>query len=269
MTDAIRYEWTRLRTIRSTWWLTGSALGVALVVSVLLGWAGHHDFSRNGASATDVEGFGAFLVTQFSATGQLPSLVGFLVAMIGIFAWGHEYRHGMIRASLTALNSRALFWLAKYLVVGLWVALVSLAAMLLSGLIGVLFLSEWVTVFDSETVSVMGWQLLSTVLLTWLAMAFTSLTRSQAFALVAIFLWPLLVESLFNVFFLLVPGLRDNQDVLRFLPFAAQRRMVDVLSEASSTFGNPLAPLGGAVIFAALTVILMAVSYALFAKRDA
>ena len=85
------------------------------------------------------------------------------------------------------------------------------------------------TVFDSETWSVIGWQTLSTVLLTWLAMAFTALTRSQAFALVTIFLWPLLIESLFNVFFQLVPGLRDHQDVLRFLPFAAQRRMVDVL----------------------------------------
>ena len=110
MSDALRYEWARIRTIRSTWWLTGSALAVALLISVLLGWVGHHDFSRNGASADDVEGFGPFLVTQFAASGQVPSLVGFLVAMIGIFAWGHEYRHGMIRASLTALNSRQALW---------------------------------------------------------------------------------------------------------------------------------------------------------------
>ncbi len=113
MTDALRYEWTRLRTIRSTWWLTGSAIGVAVAVSVLLSWAAHHDFSQHPPTAADVDGFGAYLVTQFSATGQLPSLVGFLVAMIGIFAWGHEYRHGMIRASLTALNSRSGFWVAK------------------------------------------------------------------------------------------------------------------------------------------------------------
>src|SRR6185436_3453669 len=110
MNDALRYEWTRIRTIRSTWWLTGSALAIALLISVLLGWVGHHDFSRNGASAEDVDGLGPFLVTQFAASGQIPSLVGFLVAMIGIFAWGHEYRHGMIRASLTALNSRSALW---------------------------------------------------------------------------------------------------------------------------------------------------------------
>jgi len=186
MNDALRYEWTRIRTIRSTWWLTGSALGVALLISVLLGWVGHHDFSRNGASADDVEGFGPFLVTQFAASGAIPSLVGFLVAMIGIFAWGHEYRHGMIRASLTALNSRQALWTAKYVVVAVWVAVVSLVAMLMSGLIGLVYLHRWVTVFDGETWSVIAWQTLSTVLLTWLAMAFTALTRSQAFALLRV-----------------------------------------------------------------------------------
>src|SRR4029078_5204214 len=182
MSDALRYEWARIRTIRSTWWLTGSALAVALLISVLLGWVGHHDFSRNGASAEDVEGLGPFLVTQFAASGQIPSLVGFLVAMIGIFAWGHEYRHGMIRASLTALNSRSALWTAKYVVVALWVAVVSLVAMLMSGLIGLLFLRQWVTVFDAETWSVIGWETLSTVLLTWLARAFSALTRLQALA---------------------------------------------------------------------------------------
>jgi ABC-2 type transport system permease protein len=269
MNDALRYEWTRIRTIRSTWWLTGGALAVAVLISLLLGLVGHHDFSRNGASAEDLEGFGPFLVTQFAASGQIPSLVGFLVAMIGIFAWGHEYRHGMIRASLTALNSRTSLWTAKFLVVGLWVAAVSLVAMLVSGLIGMVFLSQWVTVFDGETWSVIGWQVVSSVLLTWLAMAFTALTRSQAFALVVIFLWPLLIETLFNLFFVLVPGLRGHQDALRFLPFAAQRRMVDVLTDASSTFGDPLSSVGGVVVFGGVTIVLMAASYVLFARRDA
>ena len=189
--------------------------------------------------------------------------------MIGIFAWGHEYRHGMVRASLTALNSRSAFWTAKYVVVGAWVAVVSLVAMLVSGLIGMVFLSEWVTVFDGETWSVIVWQIVSSVLLTWLAMAFTAVTRSQAFALVAIFLWPLLIESLINIFFRLVPGLRGHADVLRFLPFSAQRRMVDVLTDAPSTFGDPLSAVGGLVVFGGLTAVLMAASYLLFAKRDA
>ena len=57
--------------------------------------------------------------------------------------------------------------------------------------------------------------------------------------------------------------------MLRFLPFASQRRMVDVLTDATSTFGEPLSRIGGAMVFGGVTVVLMAASYAFFASRDA
>ena len=60
--------------------------------------------------------------------------VVFVLAIIGIFAWGHEYRHGMIRASLTALNSRGALWVAKYLVVGAWVAVVAFVVLKYCGI---------------------------------------------------------------------------------------------------------------------------------------
>jgi ABC-type transport system involved in multi-copper enzyme maturation permease subunit len=189
--------------------------------------------------------------------------------MLGIFAWGHEYRHGMIRASLTALNSRAALWAAKYLVVGAWLAVVAFVTMVLSALVAAAFLHGYVSIFTAQTWGVIGRQVLYGVLLAWLAMAFTSLTRSQAFALVSIFLWPLLVESLVQLFFALVPGLRDHTDVLRFLPFQAGARMVDVLTSSSSTFGDPLSALGGTVVFGGLAAVLMAVSFVLFGRRDA
>ena len=269
MTAALAYEWTRIRTIRSTWWLTGLAIVLGTGISVLFSWAIHHDFSTSGVSGTELDGLGAAVVTQLAASGHIPSVVSFILAILGIFAWGHEYRHGMIRASLTALNSRSSLWVAKYVVVALWVATVSLTTMLLSGLVGMLYLHSWITVFDAQTWSVIGREVLYGVLLTWLAMAFTSVTRSQAFALTSIFLWPLLIESLIQVFFLLVPGLRDHTDVLRFLPFQAANRMVAVLEPAASTFGDPLSALGGTVVFGGLAVVLMAASYTLFGERDA
>ena len=138
-----------------------------------------------------------------------------------------------------------------------------------SAILGWLLLRDFIDVFEAQTWQVVGWQLLSSLLLTWLAMAFTQVTRSQAFGLVAIFLWPLLVESLINVFFQLVPVLRDHTGLLRFLPFSAQRRMVDVVGSAHDTFGDPLSHLGGAIVFGALTTVLMAVGLSLFVKRDA
>jgi ABC-2 type transport system permease protein len=269
MRAALAYEWVRIRTIRSTWWLTGLALVLGVGLSVLFSWAIHHDFSTSGVDVADLDGLGAAVVTQLAASGHVPSVVSFVLAILGIFAWGHEYRHGMIRASLTALNSRPSLWVAKYLVVGAWVAVVSFTTMLLSGVVGVVYLHRWITVFSAQTWGVMGREVLYGVLLTWLAMAFTSLTRSQAFALTSIFLWPLLIETLVTVFFLLVPGLRDHTSVLRFLPFRAADRMVAVLEPASSTFGDPLSALGGTVVFSGLTLVLAVASYLLFQRRDA
>jgi hypothetical protein len=66
-----------------------------------------------------------------------------------------------------------------------------------------------------------------------------------------------------------VPGLRDHNEILRFLPFRAGGRMVDVLADSTSTFGDPLSALGGTIVFGGLAVVVMAASYVLFEKRDA
>jgi ABC-type transport system involved in multi-copper enzyme maturation permease subunit len=265
--DALAYELVRIRTIRSTWWLTVGAVVVGVGISTLFSWGISADFADNGVNGP--EPVGALVVTQVAATGQVPSIVCFILALVGVLAWGHEYRHGMIRSSLTAPTSRPALWLAKFLVVGAWVAVVAFTTFLLAGLVGTLFLSDYLTVLDGQTWSVIGRQVLYGVLLTWLAMAFTLLTRSQAFALVMVFLWPLLVESLVKLLFLLVPQLRDDQEVLRFLPFTAGTKMVDVLSEPTSTFGDPLSPLGGTVVFGLTAVVLMVASFVSFRTRDA
>lgn len=268
MRDALAYEWVRIRTIRSTWWLTVLAFGLGVGLSLVLALVTSDEIGDSPSEAV-LDGIGPFVVTQLSATGQVPSLVGYLLTIIGIFAWGHEYRHGMIRASLTGLRSRDALWAAKYAVVGAWVVVVQLVTMLVSALAGQLVLGRFENFFAGETLATMGWQLLSTLLLTWMAMAFTTLTRSQAFALVAIFLWPLLVETVIQVFFVIVPGLRDDTAILRFLPFSAQRRMTNVLDDATSTFGDPLSALGGTAVFGALALLLMAAAFALFRRRDA
>ena len=54
-----------------------------------------------------------------------------------------------------------------------------------------------------------------------------------------------------QVFFRLVPGLRDHQDVLRFLPFAAAAPDGRRAHDATSTFGDPLSAVGGVQPFLA------------------
>lgn len=270
MIAALRYELVRIRTIRSTWWLTGLAAVLGMLIALGLSWATSYDFGHGNAPVgDDLTNLGPAIVTQLSGLG-LPCLIAFVLAMTGIFGWGHEYRHGMIRASLTALNSRSSLWAAKFIVVGAWVATVTFVTLVLCGLIGVAFLhDDGVPIFTSTTWEVIGREIGYVVVLTWLAMAFTALTRSQAFAMVMIFLWPLLVESIIAAVVNLTPGLRDHTDLLRFLPFQAGFRMIDVSTQADSFFGDPLSAGGGFVVFGGVCVVLMVASLLLFRRRDA
>jgi ABC-type transport system involved in multi-copper enzyme maturation permease subunit len=272
MRDALAYEWIRIRTIRSTYWLTGLALTFCVLVAVAVSWAMRVTIgTSDGPSAQDLAEVGPWLGTQFARAGA-PHFVAYLMAMIGILSWGHEYRHGMIRATLTSLNSRATVWAAKYLVVAVWVAVTVTVGFLLAVLIGWLFLSgKGVEVFDATTFGALGRAVLSAVVLACLAMAFTGLVRNQTAALVLLFLWPLAIENVITLVFFIVPGLSDHADVTRFLPFAAGGRINadSSLDHAATVFGDPLSWVGGLLIFGGLTALLMVVGQLLFRRRDA
>src|SRR3954452_23299190 len=270
MIEALRYEWVRIRTIRSTIWLSVIALvfGIGLSFLVAMGTSFSFD-AGSGPGGGDLAGIGPGVVTQFATMG-VPYFVAYILAMIGVFAWGHEYRHGMIRATLTALNSRTSSWVAKFVVVGLWVVLVGVLTMLGSLLAGLVWLADDpVRLVTGATAGAMVRTLVYTVLLTWIAAAFTALTRNQTAALVLLFLWPLAVENVITLVFQLVPALRPHADLTRFLPFNAGSRIVNQFDKAHSVFGQPLSLVGALVIFGVLTVVGMAVSLTLFHRRDA
>lgn len=272
MRDALAYEWTRIRTIRSTYWLTGGALLFSVGVAVAVSWAIRDAMGTVDApSGADLPEIGAWLGTQFARAGA-PHFVAYLLAMIGVLSWGHEYRHGMIRATMTSLTSRSAVWVAKYVVALAWIAVTVAVAFLLAVLVGWLFLSgKGVDLLQATTYAALGRAVLWTVLLAALAMAFTGVVRNQTAALVALFLWPLAIENIITLIFFLVPGLREHADLTRFLPFAAGGRINNdnAFRAGEDIFGDPMTWVGGLVVFGSLTVVLMAASHVLFRRRDA
>lgn len=270
MTSALAYEWTRIRTIRSTYWLSVIALVFGIGLSFLVAMGTHFAFgSAQPPSRSDLTDIGPGIATQFAAFG-VPYFVAYILAMVSVFAWGHEYRHGMVRATLTAISSRTASWVAKFLVVGAWVLVVALLTMVGSMLAGWLWLhGDGVAVLTGATWRAVARTLVYTLLFTWLAAAFTALVRNQTAALVLLFLWPLAVENVVSVVFTLVPALRDRAEVTRFLPFNAGDRIVSQIPKADSLFGSPLSLAGAIVIFGGLTAAAMAASLLLFERRDA
>lgn len=272
MTDALRYEWVRIRTVRSTYFLTLGALLFSAAVAIAVGWAFVATIGDpDGPSSRDIAEVGPWLGTQFARAGA-PYFVAYLLAMVGILAWGHEYRHGMVRATLTALPSRTSVWAAKYVVVTAWVAVAVAACYLTSVSVGWLFLrTEGIGVWGEETWSGLGRAVLYAVVMSWLAMAFTALIRNQTAALVLLFIWPLAIENVVTLIFFLVPGLRDHSELTRFLPFSAGSRINSDAGFApgESLLGAPLTWPGGLLVFGGVAVVAMVASAVLFRRRDA
>ncbi|HZJ06550.1 MAG TPA: ABC transporter permease [Nocardioidaceae bacterium] len=270
MMDALRYEWVRIRTIRSTCWLTGLTVLFGAGLALIISWGLSFAFTQpDGPREGEIDLFGPMVVSHVSTDGA-PFFVPYIVAMIGVFTWGHEYRHGMIRATLTALPSRTHAWLAKYLVVGGWVSLVTLVTMLLSAAIGWLFLQDdGVSFATFDVVRIIAKGVIYTLVLTWIATAFASLLRQQAAALVLMFLWPLAIENIVTLLLFAVPGLDGLQPLARFLPYNAGSQMMRVRDVTGSMFGDPLSPWGASFVFGGVTAVLMAAGFALFKRRDA
>jgi ABC-2 type transport system permease protein len=272
MNEAFLYEWRRITTLRSTWWISGGtiALGVGLtfLVAMALRLSGAEvvaDDLSDENSLIAIE----MLMTQFSNFDPMFYLVAYVVAILGIFTWGHEYRHGMIRSTLTAVPQRWAVWTAKYTLAAAWTAAVVLITCLVSLVVTVLWMAGLGLDYDLPAlVAAVGRRMVYTVLLTWVVMSLTIMFRNQTFALVVMYLWPLAVETLIKGI-LSIPGLSDARELARFLPFNAGGRIMQREPSADGLFGDPLSAIGGFVVFGVFTALLMGLAYLLFDRRDA
>jgi ABC-2 type transport system permease protein len=106
-TDVARMEWVKLRTLRSTGWMTlilaAGMIGVAVLVLANLHYTGA---SRASVDPTE-EGFAGL------ALGQL------VLAVAGVLMITSDFSSGMIRATLAAAPRRRWLLAAKALVLGL------------------------------------------------------------------------------------------------------------------------------------------------------
>jgi ABC-type transport system involved in multi-copper enzyme maturation permease subunit len=105
MIDALRAEWIKLRSVRSTYW----TLGLAVVAMVGMGAL----FAPRFTHLTPAE--------QASINPASYSLSGFFLAqlalgVLGVLVMASEYSTGSIRASLTALPQRPTLLAAKAIV---------------------------------------------------------------------------------------------------------------------------------------------------------
>ena len=106
----LRSEWTKLRSVRSTWWCTGMYLLVVAGTGWLVAATTDSSSRADVAVATALTGFGF---------GQLVLIV------LGALTVTSEFTSGSAVGTLTAVPRRTRLLVAKTLVVAVWCALLT------------------------------------------------------------------------------------------------------------------------------------------------
>jgi ABC-2 type transport system permease protein len=272
MIDALRYEYVRLRTIRSTYWLIGLATSFQLIMCLIIAWQmSVSNHPPTGNDAFDI------LATIGASTGIAPLFIAYIIGLLGVFSTGHEYRHGMIRATLTALPNRSTVFAAKVVSTALVAALAALACIAIALLSAVVFGLNLPSAHELLNLTV--GTVLFTALFALSGLAYAALTRNQTAAVALLMLVPSVVEQIIRAIVLAIKSASDDPQgtsgivkLLRYLPYDAGGKMYTraSLDDLLSFLGYiPFGPVGGGVVMTVFVGILLAISYALFLRRDA
>jgi ABC-2 type transport system permease protein len=98
--QAVRAEWTKLRTVAGPAWLLAGLVAVTVAVGAAAASAAHCRSAACGIYPATV-----------SFTGIYPGQA--VMAVVGVLAIGNEYGTGMIKLSLTAMPRRLTWFFAK------------------------------------------------------------------------------------------------------------------------------------------------------------
>lgn len=259
MTDALRFEWVRLRTLRSTYWLAG--LSIAAAVLIGLTPLGLHK------GPLDVHDYGGIV------TGGGMFVASIFLGLVGIFAMGHEYRYGTIRPTLGAVPRRSVLMAAKIAVVLGFVAVVTVLCLVAEYIVAWLILGSRLTslgLFPGPIGRVYLGLFGYIVVYALIGLALASLSRSMPASIVVLLLFPLLVENLIRGL-LGIHALHSIRWIAKILPFSAGQQVFafERVDSGNAGFNEVPGPWTGALIYVLFFSLLMAIAWFLFEKRDA
>ena len=126
---AIASEFTKLRSVRSTYWTILALIVVSVGVAAIVGFGLASNIRSNPWNKAGTDGTQSVLIPFFEF-GQL------IIAVIGAMAITSEYANGMIRTSLTAMPRRSTVYLGKLIVLTSVTLVVSLVTSFIAFFVG-------------------------------------------------------------------------------------------------------------------------------------
>lgn len=244
MNTAIKAEFRKLLTVRSTYLLSILVLGIVSFVSFYaIGW---HSTAGQLSDPKLVQ----------SAIFGLMQLVGLIASVISVLLLAHEYRYNTISYSLTSSNSRSKVLASKFIILSIYAVFLCLVSIGLS--IGLMHagaaLHDHSLGPQAYSLKDLIWQSVFSV---WgnaiAALIITALIRNLVGSIVALFVIPML-EQLAGIL------LKDN---IGYLPFTALSSVTPLMGEGGFSVNK------SAVIFAVYLVVFAGVAWATFLRRGA
>jgi ABC-2 type transport system permease protein len=252
MTRLIRVELLKLRTTRLSYGLlAGSAALCALWCTL--------EASSAGGPAVPPLNTAAGLNTIL--TGGVWSLL--LAIVLGVTVSSGEFRHSTATATYLATPRRGRVLVAKAVAAACWGAVFGLVGWLIATADGLAFAaahSDKITVSDATIARYAAGHILAGALLAVVGVGLGALIKSQLAAIISVFVWAIIVESLVGGLF---AGARP------YLPYTAATTMAGTkLGGASFGAARGISGAGTPLPFAAAAALVAAVAIALLLIAD-
>ena len=282
LAGALRSEFTKLRSVRSTYWTIAALFVVSVGIAAIAGAAITANLHQNLANKAGMDATQASL-GGFFELGQL------VIAVLGALAITSEYSTGMIRTSLTAMPRRGTVYAGKLIVFTTVTLIVSLITSFVSFFVGQALMSGTgvgASLFHSITVpmgviqtptsttfvgtivispgtvltAIVGTALFVTSV-ALIAFGLGAIIRHTAGAITSViglmFVIPIIVQLLPNTW---------RWDIMRFFPDEAGRVLSVTIGQHNPHLWSAWPQFGVTLIYAA---VILAIGGYLFRTRDA
>jgi len=239
--NAIRAEWIKLRSVRSTLILLAAGGVMTVLFAVLIA----NDISDEGRT---------FHLTDISAGATIAV---YLFGTLGVQIIGQEYRFNTIRPTFSANPNRLQVLAAKIVVVSVTVAIVAVAMQLVATLIGTAMLDPF-TVDGVDQRAILGTALFA---IGWamIGVGIGAILRQPVAGIVILLVEGAVVEGIVGSLF---------SWTTKWLPFANGSQMM-VRNDSSNEDFVLRSPLGGGIYFFVVAAVILALGAYLANRRDA
>ncbi|MFI0999338.1 ABC transporter permease [Streptomyces galbus] len=254
VTQVVRSEWTKIRSVASTVWTLSLAVVVTIALGMLISALSKNEFdsmSRRDRLSFDP----TFISFAGMSLGQLAMIV------FGVLVVSNEYSTGMIRTSLAAVPQRAAFLFSKIAVATGLALVVALATSFAAFFLGQAMLGPHRAQIGDPGVlrAVIGGGLYMTLIAVF-SMGVATMLRS-----------PMLSLGILMPFFFLISNILGNvsatKKVGRYLPDQAGSKIMQVVTPLDDA--TPYGPWGGLGIMALWVLAALLGGFVLLKRRDA